>query len=495
MHPIPASRCIAGRELSEPRLTRDGAVLVYGESLAGDSGFVVHRFDGTEPVRLLPTPALRAPRGMGGGSWCFTVDEQSIVYVAADGNLWLLPLDGRPASPVTHHGPERGVVSPCVSPDGTQVVYVVDVAEVYVVDLATCTSRRLDDGRADFCIDPQFTADAFVEWVEWDVPDMPWDRSRVHRVRADGSERSIVQPPHSIQQLRTAPDGRRASVRDDFGWWNVFVDDVPVVAESFEHAGPTWGPGQRTFAWSPSGDAIAFTRNESGFGRLCVVDVRTGVVRAVARGVHGQVSWGGHRVASLRSGACTPTQIAVYDTDTWERDVVSVGPSPTWSDDEMVEPEAVEVPVDDGVVHARLYPAGSPARGLIVWTHGGPTDQWQVSFMPRIAFWCSRGWNVLVPDHRGSTGHGRAYTRALRGRWGDLDVSDTVAVTRWAHARGWGEPSNTVAMGGSSGGFTALGSVAASPELFAAAAVAYPVTDLADLPERSHRYERHYTVS
>jgi dipeptidyl aminopeptidase/acylaminoacyl peptidase len=49
-------------------------------------------------------------------------------------------------------------------------------------------------------------------------------------------------------------------------------------------------------------------------------------------------------------------------------------------------------------------------------------------------------------------------------------------------------------MGGSAGGFTALGSVAAAPDVFAAAAVAYPVTDLADLPERSHRFERHYTV-
>ena len=37
------------------------------------------------------------------------------------------------------------------------------------------------------------------------------------------------------------------------------------------------------------------------------------------------------------------------------------------------------------------------------------------------------GWDVLLPDHRGSTGHGRAYQQALDGRWGELDVSDTAA--------------------------------------------------------------------
>jgi len=176
--------------------------------------------------------------------------------------------------------------------------------------------------------------------------------------------------------------------------------------------------------------------------------------------------------------------------------VVAVGPEGDWSSDELVEPELFRIPASlaggDAVVHARLYRADAP-RGLIVWLHGGPTDQWQVTWMPRIAYWRSRGGNVLVPDHRGSTGHGRLYQQALRGRWGDLDVADTVAVLRWAHAKGLGPPERTVLFGGSAGGYTALGAVAAAPDAVAAAAVLYPVTDLLDLAERSHRFERHYT--
>ena len=101
------------------------------------------------------------------------------------------------------------------------------------------------------------------------------------------------------------------------------------------------------------------------------------------------------------------------------------------------------------------------------------------------------GWNVLVPDHRGSTGHGRAYQQALTGRWGELDVADTAAVLEHAHAAGWADPAHTVLMGASAGGFTVLGVLARHPHLAAAAVVSYPVSDLADLAERSHRFERH----
>ena len=108
-------------------------------------------------------------------------------------------------------------------------------------------------------------------------------------------------------------------MRDDSGWLNVWLGDEPLVDEPFEHAGPTWGTGQRSYALSPDGSRLAFTRNEAGFGRLCVVDTRTRDVNEVARGVHGQLTWVGDRLCALRTGARTPTQIVTYDTSTWAR--------------------------------------------------------------------------------------------------------------------------------------------------------------------------------
>jgi len=495
MAPIAAERCISTRDLSEPRLVLDGTAVVYGVSEAGTSWLQVHPLGGGEPVRLGDATGVRTARGMGGGAWVCMPDGITIAYVGGDGNLWTQPLRGGTPQQLTNHGPDLVAAAPAVSVDGSKIAYVVDLAEVHVVDVATGVSTRIDEGGNDFVVDPAWSPAGDLEWIAWDVPDMPWDGSHIERLRRDGI-RERVPVPHTVQQVRFTADGQRMSVRDDQRWLNVMLGDRPVVDEWFEHAGPTWGPGQRSYVLSPDGTEIAYCRNERGFGRLCVASLATGKVVEVARGVHGQLSWRNGRVAALRTGARTPTQVVVYDAETWERTVVAVGPEGEWAADELVEPELCRIPAalagGGEVVHARLFRADEP-RGLIVWLHGGPTDQWQVTWMPRIAFWRSRGWNVLVPDHRGSTGHGRLYQQALRGRWGDLDVADTVAAVRWAHGAKLGTPERTVLFGGSAGGYTALGALADAPDAFAAAAVLYPVTDLLDLAERSHRFERHYT--
>ena len=460
---------------------------------------------------VVTTPAPRVGRGLGGGCWCFADADRAIVYAGVDGNLWWQPLVDVPAAArrLTDHGPDRVAQAPHATADGGRVVYVVDQSEVWQLDVHTGSSTRLDDGSADFCFDPQVTpCDTAATWLAWNVPNMPWDHSRVVRVSFDGRVREEFVPRHGIQQARVASDGTRVCVRDDTGWNNVWWGDRPLVDEPIEHAGPTWGLGQRSFAVSPDATQVAFTRNESGFGRLCIAavpdagvsDDGSSAVRELGRGVHGQLSWSGGRIAALRTGARTPTELVVYDAITGDRRTVAVASTTAWDRDLLVEPETLTVPADDGgMVHARLYradathrAAGEPPR-TICWLHGGPTDQWQVTFMPRVAYWRAQGWDVLVPDHRGSTGHGRAYQQALRGRWGELDVADVAAVVRHAHLIGLAEPAHTVLIGGSAGGFTVLGVLRHHPGVAAAAVVAYPVADLADLAERSHRFERHYT--
>ena len=115
-----------------------------------------------------------------------------------------------------------------------------------------------------------------------------------------------------------------------------------------------------------------------------------------------------------------------------------------------------------------------------------------MAFNGRIAYWLDRGWAVLVPDYRGSTGWGRGYAQALRGGWGVVDTEDVAAGMRAAAERGWCDPKRMVPMGGSAGGFTVLNLLAHHPELCAAGVDLYGVTDLFDLAETTHRFEAHY---
>jgi acetyl esterase/lipase len=486
---IPVERTIGARELTEVRLGPGGDALGLIESFGQSSALVVHTFDDAPPRQVTAWPPPRPGRGMGGGCWCWCPDGQAIVYAAADGELWWQAVDGSAQRRLTSHEP-LPAQAPCVSPDGRTVVYVVDQAQVWQTSLdGAGESTRVDDGSADFCFDPVVDRDGRVRWQAWNIPNMPWDASRI-----GCSDGSTVIGSGCIQQPRTLPDGADICVRDDNGWLNLWAGGAPLVAEPFEHAGPSWGLGQRSYACSPDGQRVAFARNETGFGRLCVVDRATGAVTDVARAVHGSLSWEGSRLAAIRAGARTPTQVVVYDTDTWQRTTISVGPVAGWEAQPLVEPELLTAVAGDGVaIPARLYRADEATAGLMVWIHGGPTDQWPVGFLPHVALWRSRGWHVLVPDHRGSTGHGREFQQALRGRWGELDVSDVIATIVHAHSLGAGSPATTIVRGGSAGGFTALGVAAAAPHLLAGVVAAYPVTDLVDLAERSHRFERHYT--
>ena len=523
---ISPEMCVSGRDLTEPRPSPDGSLVAVVVRWGGSAGIVVVPIDGG-PERLVTTLPPPSPgRGLGGGCHAWLPDGSGLVY-ASGGGLWRqsvgqMPRERTPdddrlagAGPVrvTHHGDDASVRAPAVAPDGGSVVYTLDEAQVWLAPLhGSGLPLRIDDGAADFCFDPHVATrpdgGRTVRWQAWSVPDMPWDAAHVEIAHLDPTgevtAREARRGSGAIQQPATLPDGRAIEVRDDPGWLNVWVDDGPLVDEPFEHAGPTWGPGQRSYAASPDGTRVAFTRNEAGFGRLCVVELADCAVTEVARGVHGQLGWTGDHLVALRTGARTPTCVVAYDTRSsgWERRSLVVGPVEAWDHLDpaaLPEPDAVEIVVDGATLHARRYRAGGTSderrNRMICWIHGGPTDQWQVEFMPRVAYWVAQGWDVLAVDPRGTTGHGRSYQQALHGEWGRLDVDDTAAAIRHAHTQGWAAPATTVVMGGSSGGLTVLGVLGRHPGLAAAGVATYPVCDLADLAERSHRFEAHYTLS
>ena len=91
---------------------------------------------------------------------------------------------------------------------------------------------------------------------------MSWDASRIAVRTLDGGETKIVAggADEGVGQPRFSPDGTHlAWVSDRSGVTNVWVGRAdgtgakPLVAETDEHAPPAWGPGQRTYAWSPDG--------------------------------------------------------------------------------------------------------------------------------------------------------------------------------------------------------------------------------------------------
>ena len=116
-------------------------------------------------------------------------------------------------------------------------------------------------------------------------------------------------------------------------------------------------------------------------------------------------------------------------------------------------------------------PKGVPAKALplVVVPHGGPwaRDSWGFNNMAQ--FLANRGYAVLQPNFRASTGYGKAFLNAGNNQWGDLMQDDITWGVKHLVANGTVDPKRVGIMGGSYGGYAALAGVTFTPDLYAAA--------------------------
>jgi dipeptidyl aminopeptidase/acylaminoacyl peptidase len=108
------------------------------------------------------------------------------------------------------------------------------------------------------------------------------------------------------------------------------------------------------------------------------------------------------------------------------------------------------------------------ARATILNIHGGPTGQWHPLPLVETLMLVARGYRVVQPNIRGSTGEGRAWVAALNGGWGSVDAEDCHAVLDALVADGTADPDRLGVMGLSYGGFLVNWLVATSNRFAAA---------------------------
>jgi dipeptidyl aminopeptidase/acylaminoacyl peptidase len=125
-------------------------------------------------------------------------------------------------------------------------------------------------------------------------------------------------------------------------------------------------------------------------------------------------------------------------------------------------------------------------------SHGGPTSNASSAMSLERAFYTSRGIAIVDVDYRGSTGYGRPYRDALRGRWGIVDVDDCIAAARYLVERGSVDPARMAIRGGSAGGFTTLAALTFRPDVFAAGISFYGIADLELIHQDGHKFESRY---
>ena len=159
----------------------------------------------------------------------------------------------------------------------------------------------------------------------------------------------------------------------------------------------------------------------------------------------------------------------------------------------------VQYPASDGTLipgYLTLPPGRETARGLpaIVMPHGGPSsrDFWGFNWLAQ--FFASRGYAVLQPNYRGSSGYGDAWFEKNGFRSWRIAIGDVLDGGRWLVSQGTAQAGKVAIVGWSYGGYAALQSAVVDPSMFKAVIAIAPVTDLNELKEEHRGWSDFHVV-
>jgi len=123
-----------------------------------------------------------------------------------------------------------------------------------------------------------------------------------------------------------------------------------------------------------------------------------------------------------------------------------------------------------------LQKRGAKGHAAMVWVHGGVHGNWGINMFPFVKEAVARGYVVVAPDYRGSTGYGEKYHQAID--YGGYEVDDVVSAADYLKTLPHVDPARLGIMGWSHGGYITLFSVFRDKTPFAVGAAIVPVTNL-----------------
>lgn len=154
---------------------------------------------------------------------------------------------------------------------------------------------------------------------------------------------------------------------------------------------------------------------------------------------------------------------------------------------QLAEMKSVTISGANGVqipAYLTLPPGREPKNlPVVVMPHGGPSsrDYWGSDWLSQ--FFAARGYAVIQPQFRGSTGFGEAWENENALKNWRAAMSDVASAAQWLAGQGIGDPKRTAIFGWSYGGYAALQSAAINPGLYKAVIAVAPVTDFDLLKE------------
>lgn len=493
---------LAIKNVSSPQFSPDGKWISYSvndwdkENNRRVSHIYLISANGGNAIKL-----TNGEKGENGAQW--SPDGTRIAFLADrdKGNqIWVINAAGGEAERITNE--ENGIASFRWSPDSRRFAFVTrdtpkDKAErekrkkekfdtivveqgftyshLWTINLESKVKKRVTEGA--YNVDavewsPDGKEIAFVRSLngapESSYSELSPDRnSDIYLVSSEGgSPRQLTTNPAADTNPKFSPDGKwiaYSATIDPKSW--TAKNDIQVIAVtggSPRSLTKDFIESAFSFNWSADGKTIYFASGIETYSHIFAVPVSGGTVSQITKGNrnYGQfdVSNDGTKIVFTLNDNRTPQDIYIAQLNNTEQAKQLTFANPQLKDFAIAQTEVIKWKGADnwdiqGVLVKPLgYEAGK-RYPLILQIHGGPYGRFDDGFNSRAQIFAANGYAVLMPNPRGSTGYGKAFTVANIDDWGGKDFQDIMAGVDAVIQQGIADKDKCVVMGGSYGGF------------------------------------------
>ena len=449
-----------------------------------------------------------AERGESQPQW--SPDGSMIAFVSARGSgtgedapkpqLWLLNADGGEGWALT--SARDGVVAYSWSPDGKRIAFTTSDT---LTREAAAKVRRKDDPKVFegdlrlhhlWVVDVETRRATKVTSGEYTVRGASWSRDG-NTIAFDASPTTLIRDERrdayivdvnskQLDRLTTtsdvestpqfSPDGRTLAFTTNPHEWKGNKDGImartvrnahlvtwDVASRKLtDHASPGFDVSPGQVRWSADGKHLWFSASDRVWQSLYDYALDAHMYRKLTHDVvvdGASPSRDGSRMAFVFETPIWPAEVYVQDASQSPKRITTTN---AWlSDVALGESEVISWKSKDGalVEGVLLEPVGyTPGRKvpLIVSAHGGPTGAHTNGFQGGTSpgqSWASKGWAVLYPNPRGSTGYGEKWMRGNIPDWGGGDYQDIMAGVDEVIRRGIVDSTQMAFEGWSYGGY------------------------------------------
>ena len=485
----------------------------------------------------------------------FLADGRSIVFLGDDSGsnqIWRLELDSadKPARQVTFHDSAVSRIEP--SPVSQSFIYAMDQDgderhQFYLLEEGMAAPRALtaapkvmhnwggwsaDASAIAFTANDRDPAlfDAFVldvasgrqrrvaecnGWftIEGPSPDMGQlilletigsADQRLHLMDVETGARRQLTPQDggaSYENCRWADDGRSF-----YGLTNQGRDFLGIARFDAEDGRVEWlytpDHDVEAFELSKDGGKLALVTNVDGYSVLATYDLASAQIRSakgLPRGVITGPNWApdGSAIVFALEGAQRNADLWQWSLESDDVEQLTHSERAGLSAEQWIEPELVHCQSFDGRdIPAFLFrpETNRPTEGYpaIIVVHGGPASQFRPTFSPELQFFLAKGYAVLAPNVRGSTGYGAAYAALDDVELRMDSVRDLERLRVWLGDREEIDADRVAVFGGSYGGFMVLAAITEYPDLWKAAVEFFGIANFQTFLERTGPWRRRH---